>query len=129
MAEKFSYSRLSTYESCPYKYNLKYNLKKFISSDNVASEFGSLVHKAFEMQTNMIISGKPIDYELIKKFFVESDGSRGSLLGADVLSKKYKTIYNTYKLFFRKEERLCQKRIKLINQEDRLLDFLSIQFS
>ena len=115
MAEKFSYSRLSTYESCPYKYNLKYNLKKFISSDNVASEFGSLVHKAFEMQTNMIISGQPIDYELIKKFFVESDGARGALLGVDVLSKKYKKEWNeldkTGKTYAQKAERFLESGI------------------
>ena len=109
MAEKFSYSKLNTYECCPYKYYLRYHLKKFISSDNVASEYGTLIHHAFEMQANMILSGKNIDYDLIKNIIVESDGKNGSILGTNALSKKYKddwySVDKTGKSYAQKTQR------------------------
>lgn len=95
--EKFSYSKLETYNDCSYKYKLRYVDKKYISSDNVASSFGSLLHKIFEIQTNNIINGEKIDYDFLKKYFVDVNVPKknkydrdGDMFGVSVLREKYK---------------------------------------
>ena len=112
MAEKLSFSKLDTYSQCPYKYHLRYDLKNFISKDNVASMLGSLVHKIFEMQTNWLIAKKPIDYEFLKKFFVEADGSVDNLYGTNELAKMYKddwySVDKTGKSYAQKAQRFLE---------------------
>jgi len=73
-AEKFSYSKLDSYHQCGFKYYLHYVLKQSFSSNTIATEFGSTIHKAEEDIANMIMAGQAIDYNGIKntvlsKFF------------------------------------------------------------
>lgn len=53
MAEQFSYSKIDTYKTCPYKYKLKYidRIKEKLDN-NIAIQKGSLVHKLLERKVN-----------------------------------------------------------------------------
>ena len=53
--EKFSYSKLSTFKECAYKYKLVYVDKHRVSIDAIATLFGSLVHYIEENIGNLII--------------------------------------------------------------------------
>ena len=58
---KFSYSRTEVYESCPYRYYLQYVKGHYISATSLAIYYGTLVHKINQLQTEMLLAGKPID--------------------------------------------------------------------
>lgn len=71
--EKFSYSKLSMYESCPFKYKLQYVDGNFIYTGSVATEFGSAIHETEEAIAKAIRAKEPVNYiklknELIVKF-------------------------------------------------------------
>lgn len=68
--EKFSYSRMDTYKKCGYQYKIIYVDKKRPPFGNIATEFGSLMHKAEESIANCIKENKPIDYITIKNTFI-----------------------------------------------------------
>lgn len=96
MSVRFSYSRLEQYNNCPYAYNLKYNEGLYINTPNVAAPFGSLVHKLLEVESTMIKNGRPINYETLKKDFVEMNlpkrskyDKTGDLFGTKILAEKY----------------------------------------
>lgn len=64
---KYSYSRLDTYDQCPFRYWLKYIEGNYAKTGSVALEFGSAIHKVEEDIGNCIKDHKPIPYdELIK---------------------------------------------------------------
>lgn len=95
-AEKFSYSRLETYDNCGYKYNLRYNKKIYVNTDSVASAFGSLLHKINEIQTNTILAGEKIDYDMLKDYFRSVNlpkknkyDREGDMFGYEILAEKY----------------------------------------
>ena len=68
--EYYSYSRLEVFESCGFKYYLKYYLKmKAPWTDNVATAFGSAVHKCEEQIANCLKNKQPIDYPALKAEF------------------------------------------------------------
>ena len=96
MSVRFSYSRLEQYNNCPYAYNLKYNEGLYINTPNVAAPFGSLVHRILETECAMIKNGRPINYETLKKDFVEMNLPKrnkydrtGDLFGIKILAEKY----------------------------------------
>lgn len=96
MSVKFSYSRLEQYNNCPYAYNLKYNEGLYINTPNVAAPFGSLVHKIYEQIITMIKNGRPVNYDVLKRDFVEMNLPKrnkydrtGDLFGTKVLAEKY----------------------------------------
>lgn len=62
----YSYSRLDTYEQCPFKFYLKYILNKSISFDNIALTIGTLIHETEEKIAKQIINGETIDYIALK---------------------------------------------------------------
>ena len=67
--EYFSYSKISTYLQCPFKFKLIYRDKLYLFSNNIATAFGSLLHKTEETIGNLILNNKEINYrELIKEF-------------------------------------------------------------
>ena len=101
-SENFSYSRLETYENCHYKYHLRYDLKNYINGTNIATLFGTLVHKINELQTNYIISGKKIDYDFLKEYFYKigtdempTAEGRDAVYGVEVLKKNYPTEWTS----------------------------------
>lgn len=71
--EKFSYSKISCYKQCAFKYLLRYKEKNFIDSSSVATDFGSLVHSIEEDIATAIQAESPINYIKLKnKFIIES---------------------------------------------------------
>lgn len=70
--ERFSYSKISTYKQCAFKYLVKYKEKNFIYSANIATDFGSLVHSIEEDIAIAIQTGISINYIKLKnKFIIE----------------------------------------------------------
>jgi RecB family exonuclease len=71
--ERYSYSKISTYKQCPFKFKLKYEDKNYLFSANIATDFGSLVHAIEEEIALAIRSKQSINYIALKnKFIIES---------------------------------------------------------
>ena len=71
--DRFSYSKISTYKQCAFKYLVKYKEKNFIDSSSIATEFGTLVHETEEGIATALQIGQPINYTYLKnKFILES---------------------------------------------------------
>lgn len=71
--DRYSYSKISTYKQCPFKFKLKYEDKNYLFSANIATDFGSLVHSIEEAIALTIQESKPINYIALKnKFIIES---------------------------------------------------------
>jgi hypothetical protein len=71
--DRYSYSKISCYGQCKFKFKLKYLDKNFLFSANIATDFGSLVHSIEEDIAKAIQSGQPINYIALKnKFIIES---------------------------------------------------------
>ena len=69
---RFSYSKISCYKQCAFKWYLKYHEKNFIDSSSIATEFGSLVHSIEEDLAATIQAGVTINYTALKnKFIIE----------------------------------------------------------
>ena len=67
---KFSYSRTEVYENCPYRYYLQYVKGHYIPATSLAISYGTLIHRVNEIQTNTLLTGKTIDYPMLKVYFV-----------------------------------------------------------
>lgn len=71
--DRYSYSKISTYKQCRFKFKLKYLDKNYLYSASIATEFGSLIHEIEESIAYSIKDGLPIDYITLKnKFIVEA---------------------------------------------------------
>ena len=71
--ERYSYSKISTYKQCKFKFKLKYLDKNFLYSANIATDFGSLVHATEEDIAKMLQANQAVDYISLKnKFIVEA---------------------------------------------------------
>lgn len=71
--ERFSYSKISCFKQCRFKYYLKYDQKNYIFNANIATDFGSLVHSIEEAIAKALQAGLPIDYVGLKnRFIIES---------------------------------------------------------
>lgn len=71
--DRYSYSKISTYKQCKFKFKLKYLDKNFLYSANIATDFGSLVHETEEHIAQALQAGQPVDYIALKnKFILES---------------------------------------------------------
>ena len=104
MIEKFSYSKLNTFESCPYKYKLQYRDKHFPDSTTLANEFGTLVHFIEETIAKDIIKNdnEPIfllDNKKYEELFlhIDSTDENSKILCVDSLKKKYDNKHFTEK--------------------------------
>ena len=94
---KFSYSKLNTYESCGFKYNLVYNEGHYVYSDSLASELGTLLHWTEENIARALKAGDKPDYEKLKYDFenvnIPKESPRdlkGGIYGTNILKEKYK---------------------------------------
>lgn len=94
--EKFSYSKLNTYESCPYKFKLQYRDFHFPDSTTIANEFGTLVHFIEEIIAKDIVANndEPIfmlDDRKYVEMFLHKDSLDGDtkILCVDSLKQKY----------------------------------------
>lgn len=71
--DRYSYSKISTYGQCKFKFKLKYLDKNYLFSANIATEFGGLVHAIEEAIATAIQAGEKVDYTALKnKFILES---------------------------------------------------------
>ena len=71
--DRYSYSKISTYKQCKFKFKLKYLDKNFLYSANIATDFGSLVHETEEAIAIALQAGQSINYIALKnKFIIES---------------------------------------------------------
>ena len=71
--DRYSYSKISCYGQCKFKFKLKYLDKNFLFSANIATDFGSLVHSIEEDIAKAIQAEQPINYIALKnKFIIES---------------------------------------------------------
>lgn len=71
--DRYSYSKISTYKQCKFKFKLKYLDKNYLFSANIATDFGSLVHSIEEDIAIALQAGQPVNYIVLKnKFIIES---------------------------------------------------------
>lgn len=98
----FSYSRLSSYTSCGYAYDLKYNKKKFIGGDSIATDVGTLIHKILELQAQILQAGQKPNYEKLVEYMYDVNipkknpfDTEGGIYGIKVLRDKYLTEWFT----------------------------------
>ena len=68
--DRFSYSKISTYKQCRYKYYTKYDQKNFIYNATIATDFGTLIHETEEAIAHAIVNGCAIDYISLKNHFI-----------------------------------------------------------
>lgn len=94
--EKFSYSKLSTYETCAYRYKLTYVDKHFVNDSSIANEFGTLVHYVEETIAKDIIANNNepnflIDDNKYIDLFINADihTEDEDILGVKKLEEKY----------------------------------------
>jgi ATP-dependent helicase/DNAse subunit B len=65
--EKVSYSKISTFEQCPRKFYLKYELKKRSNAISLPLEVGTITHYGKELIGLALLKGDTPDYEAIKE--------------------------------------------------------------
>ena len=97
--ERFSYSKIGVFEQCRYKYKLIYTDGHYISTDSVATEFGTLVHYIEEqmvkrLNTNFTLT--ETDYQELLDLFEYADihNPTETVLGLTILRDKYKDEWN-----------------------------------
>ena len=108
---RYSYTKLSCLDQCPFKYKLQYIDKNYFFEDTLATELGTLVHYIEEQIARSIIAKQPIDYQKLKTLFVHADihpeendtdlihaattnvvsnkDANATILGCEILSSKY----------------------------------------
>lgn len=86
--ERFSYSKLSTYLQCPYRFKLKYDDKKYSSASTLALELGTLCHKGLEIAGQYLSEGLPVPVEDILCGVYDGYPDE-QILGVNDLKQKY----------------------------------------
>lgn len=98
--KKFSYSKLNTYETCPWRYKLTYVDQHFIQDASLAADFGTLCHYIEEKIGNEFIQKQadlsaetltPIDFEYYINLFIDGDNEQP---GIKDLKSKYPEKFN-----------------------------------
>lgn len=100
--EKFSYSKISTFEQCPYKYKLIYRDKNFISDPSIATDFGTLIHYIEEKMAKKLIETCKLDsgdYSELIEMAKNINSDEEKVYGANILRERWKEDwYSTDKL-------------------------------
>ena len=86
---KYSYSKLSTYKDCPYKFKLIYIDVKFINTPSIDTSFGTLVHYTEECIANDLKNGLKIDYDKYINQFIEINDEKEGLFGVKKLKEMF----------------------------------------
>ena len=101
-AIKYSYSRVDTYDKCPWKYKLKYIDLNYIESNTLALELGTLVHFIEEHISYALMKGEKPDYDSLRKDFydinIPKSGPQdmdGGIYGINILKDKYSSDFYT----------------------------------
>ena len=66
---KYSYTRLSRFENCPYAYMLRYELGNYPQEDSLSLTLGNVLHKAREVVSRALMAGETPDYGEIERRF------------------------------------------------------------
>lgn len=92
----FSYSRLSGYDKCPFKYKLHYEDRNFIDMPSLANELGTLIHWIEEQISLSFLDGKKPDYTKLLNDFYNINNPKTSpgdmdngQFGINILKEKY----------------------------------------
>lgn len=93
MNQKLSYSSISTFEQCPYKYKLTYIDNHFIEQNTIATCFGTLIHFIEETIANKIKSNEVIDYEELLDVFYNVEDKKEKLFGINKLKEMFPNDY------------------------------------
>ena len=101
MSEKYSFSKLNTYDSCPYNFKLKYVDKHFINEPSLAAQYGTLVHLIYQQIAEHIMRGETIPYDTLKDTFTNINlpkrskfDREGDIFGTKVLSQMFAAEWN-----------------------------------
>lgn len=93
---KYSYSRVETYNKCPWKYKLKYIDLHYVESNTLALELGTLVHFIEEHISYALMKGETPDYDKLRDDFyninIPKTGPQdmdGGQFGINILKKRY----------------------------------------
>jgi hypothetical protein len=84
--DKYSYSKISTYEKCGFKFKLQYVDKLKAKGNLIAADFGTAIHHAEEAIAEAIKTGQAINYAAVKNNFI---------LENIKIEYEYPTDYNT----------------------------------
>lgn len=89
--EKFSYSKISVFEQCPFKYKLVYVDGHYINQPSIATDFGTLIHFLEETMANTLKEGKQINYNtIIEMLYTGALDSEGKYVkGVNHLKEEY----------------------------------------
>lgn len=68
--DRYSYSKISTYKQCAFKFFNKYEEKNFIFNESIATAFGTLIHETEEAIAHAIVDKVPINYIALKNNFI-----------------------------------------------------------
>jgi len=71
LTEKYSYSKLNTFENCPYKFKLMYMDNHYVSIPSIATDFGTLIHSIEENIGQALIKKETINYNDLINYFKE----------------------------------------------------------
>lgn len=100
--EKFSYSKLETFNSCGWQYKLKYIDKNYVYSSSIATDFGTLIHYIEEIIAKDIIANNDEPYFMISDdkyidLFINADinDNGETVLGIKKLKEKYPQEFYT----------------------------------
>lgn len=92
---RWSYSRITSYENCPYSWYLKY-LYGEEEQSNFYSSYGSFVHKLLERFFKGKISQKSLATEFLSAFHLNVSGRKP---GTDIVSRHIESGYNYFREF------------------------------
>lgn len=135
-ANKYSYSSLSCFEQCPYKYKLVYVDNHYINCPSIATDFGTLIHHIEEEIGNYLKNNKEIPYTyLINEFQTEinkiKDKYPNDFYALDKSNRTYadKSLEYINKGIYRLEKRLNNSNLEIVGLEKEFyLDYKSYLF-
>ena len=99
---KYSYSRVSTYKQCPWKYKLRYVDMNYVDTSSLATELGTLVHYIEEHISHCLMNKEKPNYEQFREDFyninIPKTGPQdmdGGVFGINILKQKYSSDFFT----------------------------------
>ena len=106
MEETYSFSKISCFEDCGFKFKLRYVDKIQTFASSIALDFGSLVHSVEEEIAKCIKNNEKIDYLQLKNYFMESMFEIENKFKAD-----YWSIDKSNRTYFDKKYEYLEKGI------------------
>lgn len=98
--ERFSYTKVDTYNQCGWKYKLQYVDGKYFSAETIALCLGTLVHLIEQRISEAYINGREPDYPALVEDFWNLDipkkdkyDREGGIQGVNFIKKKFPDEY------------------------------------